>query len=134
MKRKIDFNNFKKLGIEFDLDKTYKIDFIPSPIEDEIWQQMNDLNAVFSDMRKVTPEWNEKIKYWIWECVNHDRNDNGDIEKEKFFYLMGAAERLTMLILIVELLGNRMKMMQDILSTDEKKTLEIQPTDIPCTK
>ena len=125
MKRHINLNEFKKLGMEFDIeDKTYKIDFIPAPIEEDMFSKFDELNSWLADPTKLNQEQKDIISDWIWQTVNFDRNGNGDIDKNYFFSYIGVTERFILLTLIIDLIGDRMKKMQEIFSDPEKKTVK----------
>jgi hypothetical protein len=127
LKRHINLNEFSKLGMEFDIgDKTYKIDFIPAPIEEDIFSNFKELNKWFSKPDEMTSEQHDKIKDWIWQTVNFDRNTNPQTSKDDFFSIVGISERIAILTLIIELIGDRMKKMQDMFGDEKKNLTEIK--------
>lgn len=122
MKRKINFNEFKKLGMEFDIEeKTYHIDFIPAPIEEEIYDNFQLIENYYNKKSDNPEKIREKITNWIWETVNFDRNSNGEINKDYFFSYIGITEQVCLLRMMCELITDRMLKVQEFFGGDEKK-------------
>lgn len=123
MKRKINFNEFKKLGMEFDIEeKTYHIDFIPAPIEEEIYGNFKKIDEYFKN-NSSDAEFKEKLKDWIWQTVNFERNGNGEINKDYFFSYIGITEQVALIRMIIELITDRILKMQECFGDGEKKQM-----------
>ncbi len=123
--KQINFNDFKQLGITLTIgSKDYKVQFIPYPIEKDIYQNMGKLSELFQDMFKITDEQIEQIKKWIWDIISHKKNENEDV-KEDLFDELGLTELIVITISLVNFISARIQNMQNLfINADsvEKKT------------
>ena len=82
--KNINFNEFKKMGMTLTIgDKNILVQFIPYPVEKEIYTKMGTLQGLFGDIMSITEEQIDMIKNWIWQIISHKRNEN-DVTEEIF--------------------------------------------------
>lgn len=123
--KQIDFNEFKKMGIELIIDdKHYIIQFIPYPIESEMYKKSKEISELFSDISKISDEWEERLKYWLWGTISHKKNDNKiEMPEKEFYENIGLTEVIIAITSLQMFITTRMINMNSLFS-DEKKTIE----------
>jgi hypothetical protein len=126
--KQISFSNLKTLGMNLNIDdKNYNIEFIPYPIEKDIYNNMEKLDKELKNIYNLSDEWLEKIKNWIWNIISHKKNNN-EVPKdiEEFFYNLGLAEIIQLTIELINFIARRVKNMAEEFKTElnEQETME----------
>lgn len=122
--KNINFNEFKKMGMTLTVgDKEILIQFIPYPVEKEIYTKMGTLQNLFSDVMSITDEQIEMIKNWIWQIISHKRNEN-DVT-EAIFDEIGMTEIIAIMLALIQFITERILGMNSIFNEPtQKKTAE----------
>ena len=121
--KNINFNDFNKMGMILEIgDKKIKIQFIPYPVEKEIYLKMTEVQEMLTNLATVKEEGLEMIKNWIWQIISHKKNEN-DVTEE-IFEELGITDMITIMLALIQFITKRIIGMQEIFAdeTTEKKT------------
>jgi len=128
--KNINFNEFKKMGMTLTIgENNVLVQFIPYPVEKEIYTKMGALQDLFGNVMSITDEQIEMMKNWIWQIISHKRNENK--VTEAIFDEIGLTEIIAITVALIQFISTRIASMQGLFGTDDtpqKKTAETAPT------
>ncbi len=128
--KNINFNEFKKMGMTLEIgDKSILIQFIPYPVEKEIYTKMADIQELLGNIATITDEQIEMIKNWIWQIISHKRNENEGVTEE-IFDEIGITEMIAIMIALIQFITERITGMKKLFvdESTEKKTVDQKQT------
>jgi len=106
--RDINLNEFKKRGINFEIgDKIIRVNFIPYPIEKEIYTQIGALQEELANIGAISSDRIDQVKYWITEIFTHQKNKN-EIDANFIDDELGVTEMMSIILSIINFISDRL--------------------------